>query len=529
MGDTKKRKTVIVYLLCSFLRGMDYLIIMSNLLVYFQDVIKTKHPVFYYGLTIGANSLSVSISGIVFSRMVDKTHRAKLFVCIGLVFGMIGNLVYAVYVFPILPVIGRFIAGVNGSFTSIVTGEFIRIHDKKGGVRSQWWLAATYSIGMVLGPLASLCFVDINITLGIVQLNSSNVIGVFMSALYLLALIIVLIFACDCDLHASHKADKQFDKNNNLVDEDPVKLSAIETAVEIYEDRALLDNSIVGTSHNDKFEEVDKIELAKQAEKIEFMTRSSLQHIDDRIYDQESSYKNVQLESALTGVAKFLVDPIVLNSSKMEEPTAKIFATLKQFLFNANMRLMLISTFHFAFCSMSLAMFTPLINYKLFDWSVHRLTIIYTIYSLLYSTLLFILSVCCVTGPHIYGTSLFCITSLLVNSLVLLTMKVVILTNSLKVTLITLYVLTYSTIWLLEEVLLRVMTAKMVPTRVQSMTEAIRQAITQSAFVLASVLVPVTFKYQMYYAVVSAIVTAIIFIVYIVRWRSLSDIKKIIW
>ena len=128
-----------------------------------------------------------------------------MFVCIALVCGIIGNIIYTLYGSPIVPVMGRLFVGASGSLSSVAATELTRIHTVKENYNVQWWMITTNCLGMALGSFVNLCFTDVNTKIGgFLVLNSNNVVGIFMAALYLLLLNIVILFAHDCKTKRSY-------------------------------------------------------------------------------------------------------------------------------------------------------------------------------------------------------------------------------------------------------------------------------------------------------------------------------------
>ena len=130
-------------------------------------------------MTFACFAISRSLSEIVFGRIVDKTQKGRPFIVIGSVCGIIGGLVYTVYCSPFFPVIGRIAVGIQTSFLTIATRELIRMHEVENPVKVQYWLAAFYSLEIVVAPALNILFKDVDVTFGIIRLNPSNFVALF--------------------------------------------------------------------------------------------------------------------------------------------------------------------------------------------------------------------------------------------------------------------------------------------------------------------------------------------------------------
>lgn len=155
----KRRLSMLVYLLWAITFGVDYSLIIVTQLSYLKELVKTPHYQFYYGLCVCLYYAVASISGVIITRIVDRTRRVKLAMCICIAFAVVGNLIFSVYVSPIILLIGRALVGVNNSVDSIIVGEILRIYEVKEGTQAQWWFIGACSIGeYILGKFREKCF-----------------------------------------------------------------------------------------------------------------------------------------------------------------------------------------------------------------------------------------------------------------------------------------------------------------------------------------------------------------------------------
>ena len=146
----KRRQTLCVYCFCGFIFGTDYTLVLVTLIPYLEQLVQTQKSQFYYGVYITSASIVASISAIIMGRIVDRTQKIKLALCICIGASMIGNLIYTVYLSPLVPLLGFVFGGFGASSGSMLMGEIIRMHDENEGTRAQWFFNAACSVGWCL-------------------------------------------------------------------------------------------------------------------------------------------------------------------------------------------------------------------------------------------------------------------------------------------------------------------------------------------------------------------------------------------
>ena len=58
-----------------------------------------------------------------------------------------GLILYVIPLHPVFLLVGRLISGIGDPFTSVVSGEVIRLFDEEGGARAMMIMASIYSVG----------------------------------------------------------------------------------------------------------------------------------------------------------------------------------------------------------------------------------------------------------------------------------------------------------------------------------------------------------------------------------------------
>ena len=457
------------YMIISFITGINYMCIIASLLTYFRDIIKTDQYVLYYSMTFGCFAISGSLSEMIFGRIVDKTQKGRPFIAIGSVCGIIGGLIYAIYCSPIFPVIGRIFGGIQTSFPTIATGELIRMHEGENAVKVQYWLAAFYSLGIVVGPVLNILFKDVDVSCGIIRLNPNNSVGLLMAFLGLIALALTTFFVTDS-------------KDMNI---------------------RILPSGEGFLNERDPMLETDRVAA------------------DATIHKSDRSFQLDTKESARSDTEDSEIENFQRNDYM---PTS--IEVFKNFIKSPYLCLMMISTLHFAGGAFTLDILISIINYDFFQWNLDSLTIIYTVSMVLYALYLFLLSKCCVTGSSVYAVTLLCIVLNITTYVTVYVIKVYAKVHWQQVTSMCIFVATYSIVWVIDEALLRIMTAKMVPKHLVCQAEAYRRLMNKISYIAASALLPVIVKYIVYWAWIMVIATLVMLLIYVYHWKSLSCIKQ---
>ena len=119
------------------------------------------------------------------------------------------------------PLIGRLIGGLGDSFPSVASGELIRLYDEEGSTWALWWLASVYSFGSLIGPVMVLFFKDVNFYISSVHVTQLNVIGIFMAALLVMAIVCAHFLVYDCSAQIDMKEYIKRNHSNQQEDTKP--------------------------------------------------------------------------------------------------------------------------------------------------------------------------------------------------------------------------------------------------------------------------------------------------------------------
>jgi len=432
--------------------------------VYLTTLIETSRPDVYYGLIIAVYSAASTISGLLGGRLVDKSRRVKIFIYVSLTTQIIGNLLYVVHFSPLFPLVGRLIAGVGDSFSSVCSGEIIRLYNEQESNGALWKLASAYSIGFVFGPLAGLVFTGVEFQIGPLTFNYTNLVGVFIASLTLICIFVTMFMVSDCSL--------EFDMKNYL------SKGGVVISEETKENSIILMN--------------EKLPLLNQQD-----------NIDSSVANADTVFK---IDSTVPNVNTVLI--------------------LKTMLQNTNMVFMFTASFFFMYCLFSFDVTLSLVILRILEWPPASIMIILSSYGVAYFVFLIIGSKFCTTNKSVYWTCIFCIVSQVIAFSILIMLKVLERNFMRDVILYIIFLIMYIFMWFIEEVLLRSLVAKMVPSYIQSFTEGLRNGCSRLSTIVAALTAPLAFSYIQYWSVALSVLTVMFLLIFLIKRNSFIDIVQ---
>lgn len=440
--EKKRRNTVFGYILVATMIGLDYSFMFTTLYLYLRDMVKTSRPDLYYGIMIGVYSLSSTLFGVVSGRWVDKTRKIKLYSLITLLLQIIGCCLYIIHFNIAYPLIGRAIGGLGDPFPSVVSGEVVRIYDKKTGTRVLFWLASVYSVAFMCGPLLAMIFKGFDFYIGHLHLTQLNLVAVLMAALLIVTFFISIFLIQDCSAEIDYK---------------------------------------------------------------EYLKRQN--------EDEETREKRTQ--------------SVIANGG--EEPHIQIPMTtiFKNLLRNTDSALMFFSTFIFMYCLFSADVLLSVVTFNLLSWNLNALTALFVVEGIIYFATLLVMSKYCSTDKKVYAMTIVSIVSIVFMFSTLILMKLFARVLWRDIFFMSLFILAYSTGWIVEEVMVRSMLAKMVPSSCQSFAESLRNGVSRTSTVLASVTSPLVMAALHWWSGGLVVIIFILLIVFLARRKTLSNIKEI--
>lgn len=182
----KRKNTMRVFLIQTFLIGMEYSVFFLTSWSYINTMVKPENPKVAYTLTSSAYLFCSVLTAPVIGLVADKYRntRVLLFICNFAVIS--GNVAYAIPYSIVLVVAGRFVTGVGSPVRSVIAGEVARSYSKEEVVHKMSALGFSYAFGFITGPAFNLFFTRFNVWIGTWHITNANVPGIFMAILFFL-------------------------------------------------------------------------------------------------------------------------------------------------------------------------------------------------------------------------------------------------------------------------------------------------------------------------------------------------------
>ncbi|XP_066933275.1 uncharacterized protein [Clytia hemisphaerica] len=205
-----KRRRILAWftLLMQCLIYFEYSAVSISALYYYKDDLKVQNPKFYYSLSMGAMYISIFISVITCARYMDKTRNLRRIALTTIVFSIVGNLTYTITISPYLPIIGRFLCGINDGVRICAAGELSRVYGKHelGKIFS-----TNEIVGLIvtsLAPCTPVLFTGINFHIGFWHITTNNFIGLFLAVVATIIWVATYLFLPNLTLEPIYKTMK---------------------------------------------------------------------------------------------------------------------------------------------------------------------------------------------------------------------------------------------------------------------------------------------------------------------------------
>ena len=447
--EWKRKRTIAGYLLVGIICGIDDSAVFTTLYMYLTDVIKTERPILSYAVVLCAFNISSILTGLIARWLVDKTRKMKMYTNIVLISLLIGNVVYLLPYSVYFTIVGRAITGFGDTFTSVCSGEIVRIYSTEEGTGILWWLASSFSIGLIIGPVCNIAFGNSNYNFGLIKITNLNCASLFIAIIVIAVVVAVNILVHDCSA------------------------------------------------------EMDLKHITKQAR----LNEIQLQSFENPICNESS--------------APTIVQPTTIPANISTQNMLRIICT------NRNLLFMLSSTFLFAYCIFSCDVLLPLIILNILEWNQRALTIIMIVHGIAYLISLIFLSKWCISKKSIYNTCIFCCLCLIIDFVLIIAINTLDRNFARDVALIILFLLANLFVWFLDEVILKNMTSRMVPSDLQCLTESIRSGMSSFSSILAALTAPMILTYLHWWSTGMICLTMVPLFVFLSWKSSLINITEI--
>ncbi|KAF2077643.1 hypothetical protein CYY_001030 [Polysphondylium violaceum] len=135
-----------------FIANVEYGIVMPSIWNYLQSVGGTNHDL---GMALAGFSLAQVCFLPLIGLWADKRTMRESF-CASLVIGIIGNIMYAMSVHPLMIIAGRFIAGVGSSNMALTNSYIASVSTKEQRTKYMAKVNGINAFGLVAGPAFNL-------------------------------------------------------------------------------------------------------------------------------------------------------------------------------------------------------------------------------------------------------------------------------------------------------------------------------------------------------------------------------------
>ena len=458
----KRHNTMICYLINNFFAGVDYSIVFATLYPYLEDMVKTDNPDFYYGFAIALFCFTSTLLGIIASMYLDKSRNIKSYTYVIIIMQILGYILYALPFSVAFPLMGRFIAGVGVTFDSVYTGEIVRIYDDVDSIRALWWLSSAYSIGVILGPIFSFAFKNVHFSIGLLEIQYLNIIGILMPFIYVVLFVITCFLMSDCS--------KELDLKECL---NEVNLSMENISCEVNQN---------------------------------YQTELNHQESEEECTDETSLVNQISTS--------------VVSSTSARE-------VLKCLCTSYDFKLIFLFSIVFSYILFGCELLTPLISYEIMHWDKTSVAIIYSAHGLFYVLLLIGLSMFCTSEKAIYKFCILCTVFLLVDLCIFIVMKGSERNYTRDVILMTSFLIGHAFSWCVQDVLIKCILARMVPSNIQGFVESLRFAVCQISSMISSLTVVLALRYLRWWSGFLIVILIIILLCLLSRKKTLSNIEVI--
>ena len=212
----KRRNTFVSFCVLACCLGTEYSIIIPSLWFYLTDVIKVKEAKTFYGVILAVYYISAIIGSFTITWIADRTRRIRLIMLILIMCEVIGNILYSVPTSPYFPLIGRFIQGLGDINMSIITAEIARSFQTQDICPKISTIVTCFSITFVIAPAMNVAFKYIDINVLGWQINYGNLPGLFMAVCFICVLITTYFFVSDLSKEYDLKEMKAKPLNNEV-------------------------------------------------------------------------------------------------------------------------------------------------------------------------------------------------------------------------------------------------------------------------------------------------------------------------
>ncbi|CAF3126032.1 unnamed protein product [Rotaria socialis] len=187
--------TLFVIGVISLLTGIDYAIILPTAWGYINTFMQYHYGGFVMGILLSVFALSGAIAGIILGYLNDIGISLKRLVLFGIMFKIIGNILYFIGINIYIVVISRLIAGIGMGLVPPLLAELSRRSTPQTRTQLLSKILGCRQIGLLVGPCFTIFFKHMKFNLLGINVTMHNAPGLLMAILWaILALLTVFFF-----------------------------------------------------------------------------------------------------------------------------------------------------------------------------------------------------------------------------------------------------------------------------------------------------------------------------------------------
>lgn len=194
-ASTKKRCTRICVGLFFLLGGIEYAVILPTLWLYLEHRFDAEQ--WFFGVVFASFCFSNLLSSPFFGFWVDYTQKTKPAILFANLFEIGGNFLYFVAWSKYLVLGARLISGIGAGIGAGIFAQIARTTTEQERTGMYSIAMALRQFGLLVGPGLNLFLRKFNIQLGPFKIDTYTAPGIFMTVMWLLLEIIMLIFYFD--------------------------------------------------------------------------------------------------------------------------------------------------------------------------------------------------------------------------------------------------------------------------------------------------------------------------------------------
>ncbi|CAF1329453.1 unnamed protein product [Rotaria magnacalcarata] len=193
----RRERTLTLFVIgfISLLTGIDYAIILPTAWGYINTFMQYHYGGFVMGILLSVFALSGAIAGIILGYLNDVGISLKRLVLFGIMFKIIGNILYFIGINIYIVVISRLIAGIGMGLVPPLLAELSRRSTPKNRTQLLSKILGCRQIGLLVGPCFTIFFKQMKFNLLGINVTMHNAPGLLMAILWaILALLTVFFF-----------------------------------------------------------------------------------------------------------------------------------------------------------------------------------------------------------------------------------------------------------------------------------------------------------------------------------------------